>query len=32
VTAAACGDRFRLVQRQNSVPSLPGPTVSAASP
>ena len=32
VTAAACGDRFRLVQRQNSVPPLPGPTLSAAGP
>src|SRR5215467_2897120 len=32
VTAAACGDRFRLVQRQNSVPALQGPTLSAAGP
>jgi hypothetical protein len=33
VTAAACGDRFRLVQRQNSVPTLQGPTtLSSAGP
>jgi hypothetical protein len=32
VTAAACGDRFRLVQRQNSVPALQRPTLSAAGP
>jgi hypothetical protein len=32
VTAAACGDRFRLVQRQNSVPALQGPTLSSAGP
>jgi hypothetical protein len=32
VSAAACGDRFRLVQRQNSVPPLQGPTLSAAGP
>jgi len=32
VTAAACGDRFRLVQRQNSVPALLGPTLSSAGP
>jgi hypothetical protein len=32
VTAAACGDRFRIVQRQNSIPALPGPTLSSAGP
>jgi len=32
VTAAACGDRFRLVQRQNSVPALQRPTLSSAGP
>ena len=32
VTAAACGDRFRLVQRQNRVPALQGPTLSASGP
>ena len=32
VTAAACGDRFRLVQRQNSVPALQRPTLSASGP
>ena len=32
VTAAACGDRFRIVQRQNSVPALQGPILSAAGP
>jgi len=30
VTAAACGDRFRIVQRQNSIPALPGPILSSA--
>jgi len=32
VTAAACSERFRLVQRQNSIPALPGPTLSSAGP
>ena len=32
VTAAACGDRFRLVQRQNSVPALQRSTLSSAGP
>jgi hypothetical protein len=32
VTAAACGDRFRIVQRQNSIPALPGPILSSAGP